>query len=157
VQALADTEWRLQRIPRLEMGIYALGRLEFANEFAGEEEAVRQHLILARTALAYERQLKNLSLQEGRLRRQREKDTGALCELQDKRNEKRKKRLDCAASNYQIAVIEETNDDFDLGQFGFEFSLEEIEVRAMELDPELFGVYERELARKRDARIRKVA
>src|SRR5438270_12722985 len=32
-QSLADTEWRLLGIPALEMGIYALGRLEFASEF----------------------------------------------------------------------------------------------------------------------------
>jgi pullulanase/glycogen debranching enzyme len=30
-QALAETEWRLQRIPALEMGIYALGRIESPN------------------------------------------------------------------------------------------------------------------------------
>ncbi len=48
VQSLADTEWRLLRIPALEMGIYALGRLEFAAEFAKEDEAVRKHLIEAR-------------------------------------------------------------------------------------------------------------
>src|ERR1700761_9360167 len=30
VQSLADTEWRLLRIPSLEMGIYAVGRIEFA-------------------------------------------------------------------------------------------------------------------------------
>ncbi len=38
---LADTEWRLLRIPSLEMGIYALGRLEFASQFEQEEPAVR--------------------------------------------------------------------------------------------------------------------
>ena len=31
VQSLADTEWRLLRIPSLEMGIYALGHLEGFN------------------------------------------------------------------------------------------------------------------------------
>jgi hypothetical protein len=34
VQSLADTQWRLLRIPSLEAGIYALGRLEFAELFA---------------------------------------------------------------------------------------------------------------------------
>jgi len=41
VQSLADTQWRLLRIPSLEAGICALGRLEFAELFANEEESVR--------------------------------------------------------------------------------------------------------------------
>ncbi|MBV9295804.1 MAG: hypothetical protein JO145_09540, partial [Acidobacteriaceae bacterium] len=41
VQSLADTEWRLLRIPSLEMGIYALGRLEFAELFPNEDPSVR--------------------------------------------------------------------------------------------------------------------
>src|SRR6516162_7118264 len=45
VQSLADTEWRLARIPSLEMGIYALGRLEFAELFPDQEEGVRKQLI----------------------------------------------------------------------------------------------------------------
>jgi hypothetical protein len=78
VQSLADTEWRLGRIPSLELGIYAAGRLEFADLFANEEEAVRKHLIEAKVFLSYQRQLNNLSIQEGRLRRQREKDSAQL-------------------------------------------------------------------------------
>ncbi len=62
VQSLADTEWRLLRIPSLEMGIYAVGRLELAGSFANEDEAVRKHLIEAQVFLAYQRQLNNLSI-----------------------------------------------------------------------------------------------
>ena len=60
VQSLADTEWRLARIPSLEMAIYAIGRLEFADLFPGLEEDVRKQLIEAKTFLAYQRQLVNL-------------------------------------------------------------------------------------------------
>jgi len=42
VQSLADTEWRLARIPSLEMGIYALGRMEFADLFPEYEEGSRK-------------------------------------------------------------------------------------------------------------------
>lgn len=69
VQSLADTEWRLLRIPSLEMGIYAVGCVEFAELFQNEDEAVRKHLIEAKVFLTYQRQLNNLSIQEGRLRR----------------------------------------------------------------------------------------
>ena len=86
VQSLADTEWRLLRIPSLEMGIYAVGRLEFANLFDDQDAALRPALIEAHTYLAYHRQLNNLSIQEARLRRQRDKDTAALKQLQSERH-----------------------------------------------------------------------
>jgi hypothetical protein len=49
VQSLADTSWRLTRIPGLEMAIYAQGRIEFADEFEEQEAAVRPALIEAQT------------------------------------------------------------------------------------------------------------
>ncbi|MGH9654408.1 MAG: hypothetical protein ACRD6B_13205, partial [Bryobacteraceae bacterium] len=85
VQSLADTEWRLLRIPPLEMGIYAVGRLELAELFPEEDPLVRRALIEAKVFMTYQRQLNNLSIQESRLRRQREKDTAALRELQENR------------------------------------------------------------------------
>ena len=89
VQALADTEWRLLRIPVLEAGIYAIGRLEAADQFAGESNAaVRTALIEANIFLRYQRQLNNLSIQENRLRRQREKDTAQLRQLQQERQQR---------------------------------------------------------------------
>ncbi len=145
VQSLADTEWRLLRIPALEMGIYALGRLEFAELFPNEDEAVRKHLIEAKVFLAYQRQLNNLSIQENRLRRQREKDNAALLELQEERKRQTNARLDQAARQYIHAVHEETNDDFDPAALGFEFSIEQIEVRAIDLEPHLFNEYYRRL------------
>ncbi|MBV8808535.1 MAG: hypothetical protein JO033_07660 [Acidobacteriaceae bacterium] len=146
VQSLADTEWRLLRIPALEMGIYAIGRLEFAGEFANEDEATRKHLVEAKVFLAYRKDLNNLSIQESRLRRQREKDTQTLNEIQGERKRQAQKRLTQAAKLYMLAVQEDTRDQFNLGDFGFEFTLEQIEVRALELRPDLFAAYEREQA-----------
>ncbi len=145
VQSLADTEWRLLRIPALEMGIYAIGRLEFASEFANEDDAVRKHLIEAKAFLAYRKDLNNLSIQELRLRRQREKDTQTLQELKAQHRQGAKARLNKAAQLYITAVKENRNDNFDLGQFGFEFSIGQIEVRAIQLEPDLFDQYWREL------------
>jgi hypothetical protein len=54
------------------MGIYALGRLEFADVFPDQDEAVRIHLIEAKIFLAYTKDLSHLNLQEARLRRQQE-------------------------------------------------------------------------------------
>ena len=133
VQSLADTAWRLLRIPALEMGIYAIGRLEFAGSFPNEDEAVRKHLIEAQVFLAYQRQLNNLSIQENRLRRQRDKDTAALRELQEKRKQRAKARLDSAARQYIRFVQEQPHQPFDPAAFGFEFSLAEIQRRATDL------------------------
>ncbi len=89
VQSLADTEWRLLRIPVLEAGIYAIGRLEAAGQFPGEPKAaVRAALIDANIFLRYQRQLNNLSIQENRLRRQREKDTAQLRQIQQERQQR---------------------------------------------------------------------
>jgi hypothetical protein len=85
VQSLADTDWRLERIPALEMAIYARGRHEFAEKFAHEDPALRPGLIDLETFLTYEKQLRNLHIQEGRLRRQREKDAAELRQLQTER------------------------------------------------------------------------
>jgi hypothetical protein len=134
-QSLADTEWRLLRIPSLEMGIYAVGRLEFADSFPNEEEAIRKHLIEAQVFLAYQRQLNNLSIQESRLRRQRDKDIAAIRELQDNRKQRTKARLDSAARQYLRSIQEQPQKEFDPAAFGFEFLLAEIQRHALTLDP----------------------
>ncbi len=86
VQSIADTLWRLERIPRLEMSIYAVGRAKFAELFTNHDPAVQANLIEMHTYLVYEKQLRNLQIQEGRLRRQREKDMAELHQLQSERN-----------------------------------------------------------------------
>jgi hypothetical protein len=87
VQSLADLQWRLQRIPGLEMAIYARGRDEFAAQFEELDPSVRSARIDLETFLYYEKPLRNLQLQEGRLRRHREKDLAELRELQEQRRQ----------------------------------------------------------------------
>jgi hypothetical protein len=138
VQSLADTEWRLQRIPGLEMGIYALGRLEFADLFPEEDEAVRRQLIEAKIFLHYKRDLSNLSIQESRMRRQREKDEARLNQVQSTRHQQEQARLDHAAMLYIQAVHEGTHAEWDPQSLGFEFSVAQIERHAREMKPGLF-------------------
>jgi hypothetical protein len=69
VQTIADAEWRLLRITPLEAGIYAIGRLELANEFAAFADSDnREALIQGKIFITYRRDLTNLALQERRLR-----------------------------------------------------------------------------------------
>jgi hypothetical protein len=131
VQSVADTEWRLLRIPSLEMGVYALGRLEFAEKFAAErDEAVRNALIEAQTFLTYQRQLNNLSIQEIRLRRQREKDLADLKELQTKHRQDTNQQVARAVQLYREA--EREGKPFDPAAFGFEISMQQIHERIAE-------------------------
>jgi hypothetical protein len=124
VQSLADTHWRLARIPALEMGIYALGRLEFAELFPGQEESVRRQMIEVKTFLAYQRQFVNLGVQEGRLRRQAEKDLAALQALQQPAAAPSQGRLNEAAKLYIGAVRSGRQEEFDSEALGFEFTIE---------------------------------
>ena len=82
VQNLAATQWRLDRIPSLENGLFALGRLRYADLF-GDQEA--QHLLDAHILVSEAKHFKNLHLQESRLRRQYQQDAKELKELQTQR------------------------------------------------------------------------
>ena len=133
VQSVADTEWRLLRIPSLEAGIYALGRVEFADQFASEEDpAVRSALIEAKIYLTYGRQLNNLGIQERRLRNQLPEDLAELKQLQKERRERANAALTQAVQLYEEA--KKNREKFDPAEFGFEFSMDEIEQRLAHLE-----------------------
>jgi hypothetical protein len=126
VQSLADTEWRLRRIPGLEAGIYALGRLE-STELAAEQP----ELIDAQTFLKHRRELGNLSIQETRLRRMREKDLARLREIQAERAEKeqqQKKEPEPTVPAAAVALYMEakraaaSNPSLDISEIGFDFA-----------------------------------
>lgn len=87
VQSLADTQWRLNRIPALETGLFARGRIEFAEKFAGYDASLAASLMDTETLVVYEKPLRNLHAQEDRLRRQFAKDVIALTALVEARTE----------------------------------------------------------------------
>jgi hypothetical protein len=80
-QSIADTEWRLLRIPSLEAGLYALDRMELAADCP--DESVLEAVIFR----TYQKDLRNLALQERRLRNQLKEDTAELRRLQQERQE----------------------------------------------------------------------
>ena len=125
VQSLADTRWRLLRIPALETNLYALGQLEFADKFDAEAGPVRAGLIQAHTFLCYQKQFNNLVIQETRLCRRFEKEMAELKQLQAERREREGRELEQAARLYLAAKKE--NKPFDPAALGFEFSIVDIE------------------------------
>jgi len=138
VQSLADTQWRLQRIPGLEMAIYARGREEFAEQFEDFDPAGRSARIDLETFIHYQKSLRNLQLQEGRLQRQREKEMAELRELQHERRQAEQSqatpaRVTAPAAQPDLAFIEslyakatapkpDPSAIATLKQFGFEIS-----------------------------------
>jgi hypothetical protein len=109
--------------------------------FPDHEEGARKILIDAKVFLAYQRQLVNLGIQEGRLCRQAEKDLAALRALQEPRIKATQARLDEAAKLYINAVHTNRQEEYDPEALGFEFTIEQIEVRALDLQPDLFDDY----------------
>ena len=108
VQSIADTFWRLRRIPILETAIFAKGRIEFAELFSEQDLAARPHLIDAHTFITYEKQIRNLQLQEARLARRREKEIAELRKLQAERIQKEinQKTLKSAANGFVFSTLE---------------------------------------------------
>ncbi|MBV9034075.1 MAG: hypothetical protein JO182_06240 [Acidobacteriaceae bacterium] len=88
VQSLADTQWRLNRIPGLEFGLFALGRQRYAELFAEiENPQVRRVLLDAHIFTVEGKHFSNLHRQEARLRRQYGQDLQELKALQRERQQ----------------------------------------------------------------------
>lgn len=126
-QSVADSRWRLARIPGLESAIYALGRMKFAEEFQAVPAAEAALLIEAQTFLTFQRQLNNLTIQESRLRRQCEKDIAELRRIQEIRIviAARKTKAAAAAAN-----ASPNQDQPARTAIGFEFSNRKIDAAA---------------------------
>jgi len=86
---LAQTAWRLKRVPSLEASIYALGEIELADAFPDYEDnpELRASLVRAAVHLKYEKQIRNLHLQESRLQRRFDKALHELIDIQFKRSQ----------------------------------------------------------------------
>jgi hypothetical protein len=69
------------------MAIYARGREEFAEQFEELDPAILSARLDLETFIHYQKPLRNLQIQEGRLQRQREKDMAELHELQEERRQ----------------------------------------------------------------------
>jgi hypothetical protein len=108
-EVIGTTEWRLRRIPGLEAGIYAVGLLENNNLFLDEPDSIkRDRNVQSKLYLLYEKQLKNLSLQERRLRSQHKADVTELKQLQQDRIEKAK-QAEQAIKEEREAIVQRAN------------------------------------------------
>ncbi len=140
VQSLADATWRIDRIPGIEEALYVKGCNQFVSEVTDLDPRARLTMLRMHTYLAYERQFRNLQIQEMRLHRLREKLIKELKELQREREQKEKDELAQAAKLYIAAKTD--HKPFDPADHGFEFSTADVEgylhgVRANQLTEQL--------------------
>jgi len=126
VQSIVDALWRLRRIPALEMAIYTRARcIDFVDAFQEFDPPVRAGMIEVQAALKYEKELKNLHLQEARLRRRYEKTLAELREIRQDRRQKQDEARKEAVRLYLAAQAQGI--PFDPAANGFDFSMSEIE------------------------------
>lgn len=129
VQSIADSTWRLRRIPGLETAVFALGHIEFADSFNDHAPHLRPSMIELQTLLTYEKQLRNLHIQEARLARRRREDLAELQQLQTERrtaqHEAEQSALALVSDQYVAAKA--TNQPFEPAANGFVFSTAQIE------------------------------
>ena len=129
VQTLADTQWRLNRIPTLEMGVYALAEIELAEQYEDFEPAQAKALIQTQAYIKYNKQINNLYLQENRLRRQYQNDHKELLKLINERQTREQaeatghKRTTTATRPFIPSPIDDYSD---YPELGFEFSTSSI-------------------------------
>ena len=88
--------------------------------FEDQANVDRSVMLEMHAMLTYEKQFKNLQLQESRLARRREKEMAELLNLQQARKVKEAVALDSATRAYVPA--RHRNQPFDLAALGFEFS-----------------------------------
>ena len=104
VQSLADTQWRLARIPNLEAGFFALGRLRCAELFEEEKNPeARRAMIDAHILIEDAQHFKNLHLQESRLTRRYGQDLKELKELQAERKKEQEEKEGTAKAKARAA------------------------------------------------------
>jgi hypothetical protein len=101
VQALADTQWRLESIPGLESALYAQARLCGRPLLTHPDPTAQRLLLNAQAEVAEAKALKNLRLHERRLRRQFEQDKAELNELRNARLKREAQKRQAEAERQQ--------------------------------------------------------
>ena len=136
VQLIADNAWRLHKVTLREAAIFDVGRTEYSGMFFNEIEDTtrRRAMEEAKLSLIYAKDLKNLYLQERRIRTHHKEDLARLKALQTERLEKQKREeKEALAQNdatvsraYQIAErCGHQKVAFNPAEFGFVFTVEE--------------------------------
>jgi hypothetical protein len=133
VQSVIDLHWRLESLPGLLMALKSKGRRELLGtpEFKGTE--ITTNILDLEVQLRYEKQFRNLNLQESRLSRRREREMAELHKLQKERKANEAAALERATTAHVVA--EQTGQPFSYPGIGFEFSKAVFEAYLAALTP----------------------
>jgi hypothetical protein len=129
VQSVVDLHWRLEQIPGLLLALKSKGRRELLASFPADTTNVLD----LEVELKYEKQFRNLNLQESRLSRRREREMAELYKLQKERKANEAAALERAAAAHVIA--QQTGQPFSYPGIGFEFSNAVFEAHLATLTP----------------------
>ena len=128
-KAIANDQWRLNRARAIEENIFALGLLNNPVELEDADEQTRNALTQAQTFLTDAKQIGLLSLYEGRIHRNLQRNIAELNRLQTERRAAHAAALEYALLLAQQALAEgrayDPSHDFP-AHLGFAFSAPEI-------------------------------
>ena len=134
VQSITDTIWRLDRIPGILAAINNIGNTQLLKEnpqLAALTPGSTNFEVLVRER--YEKQIRNLELQENRLIRRRDKEMAELMRLQAARKTHEAEQLKQATQASLVARHQ--GQPFDLAALGFEFSAQRLDAHLARLTP----------------------
>ena len=137
VQSLTDLIWRLDRIPGLEFALIELGRVDLIKispELANNPSMMLEMQI----RLHFEKQFRNLQVQENRLSRRRERELKELHALQDTRQAVQQAEVDqqLARAAQMLLKAQHAKQPFDPAENGFVFSIAQIRAYILKLNPQ---------------------
>ena len=145
LQSIVDCRWRLARVPGLESALLDLGRRHLVRTEPGmaDNPAV---VLEMQVRLYYQKDFRNLHLQENRLARRREREMKELMALQAARKAQKQQQpqKNTVAAPQPPATVEPEEN-------GFEFSASQIAPFLSELSPETQQDFLAELAESKKA------
>jgi hypothetical protein len=125
VQSLADTTWRLNRVPAVETNFLTLGIEDHLDTIRTNHPEAADALAMARALHTQSRTLANLSIYEQRIARFFDRTLKQIREIQAERRQKERTEMVDAA---KLLNLHELHDiPFDPKRDGFVFSTAEIE------------------------------
>ena len=124
-QIIADTSWRLQRIPTLESNLMALGFDEHSDSITTEHPEAHAALVIIEAMREQNRALRTISMHGERLSRQLERTLQRLEKLQAQRRATEATQLAEAAALFQMDKKQGL--PYQPAEDGFVFSTAEIE------------------------------
>ncbi len=123
-KAIANDQWRLNRARAIEENIFALGQLNNPVELEDADERTNNALTQAQTFLNDAKEIGLLSLYEGRIHRNLQRNIAELNRLQAERRASRAEALEQAALLARLAASK--GKTYDPQPDGFAFSAPEI-------------------------------